>query len=352
MVCFPFERGPMARAATSVPLPLTPTLVRRALQWVVLLLVLWIGFQFARFVGSCLDPARPFVERPPGVGGFLPIAGLMGLRLWVERGALDLVQPSAAVLLGLALLVSALFKKSFCAWVCPVGTLSEYLWLLRERLFRRWPARKIPLWADYLLTAPKYLLLAFFGGFIATMSTEHLAAFVEGGYNRVSDVRMLHFFQNPSALTLGVLGALAVLSFLVKNFWCRYLCPCGALTGLVSLLSPLKVKRLDSACTGCVACTRVCPMALKVHQVGTVRSVECTGCLLCVDACPEDKALVVGPSGGWSRARLAVAALGLVVVVYFGGILVARLTGHWHNAITEQEYRQIVPNAMGEFPEH
>jgi len=326
---------------------LTPTLVRRGLQLFVVLLVLWIGFQFARFVDSCLDPARPFVTRPPGAAGFLPIAGLMGLRLWAERGALDLVQPSAAVLLGLALLLSALFKKSFCGWICPVGTLSEWLWLLRGRLFQRWPARHHPLWVDYLLTAPKYIVLAFFGGFILTMTPEALAAFVEGPYNRVSDVRMLAFFRSPSVLTLAVLAGLALLSFLVKNFWCRYLCPYGALTGLVSLLSPLKVRRLESACTGCVACTRVCPMHLKVHQVGVVRSVECNGCLLCVEACPEDRALVVGPSGGWSRARLAVAALGLVVVVYFGGILAARLSGHWQNAISEQEYRQIVPPAMG-----
>jgi len=329
---------------------LTPTVARRGLQLFVLLLVLGIGVQFARFVGSCLDPARPFVARPPGAAGFLPIAGLMGLRLWAERGALDLVQPSAAVLLGLALLVSALFKKSFCGWICPVGTLSEWLWLLRARLFPRWFARRHPLWVDYLLTAPKYLLLAFFAGFILTMSAADLEAFVEGPYNRVSDVRMLAFFQSPSALTLSVLAALALLSFLVKNFWCRYLCPYGALTGLASLLSPLKVRRMEAACTGCVACTRVCPMHLKVHLVGAVRSVECNGCLLCVDACPEERALVVGPSLGWSRGRLAVAALGLVVVVYFGGILAARLGGHWQNGIAEEEYRRIVPPAMGLYP--
>lgn len=328
----------------------TATLLRRLLQGAVCLLVLFLGFQFSRFVGSCLDPARPFVERPAGAAGFLPIAGLMGLRLWAERGALDLVQPSAAVLLGLALLISVALKKSFCAWICPVGAFSEWLWLFRAKLFRRWPARRHPLWMDYLFTAPKYLLLAFFAGFIFKMPVEALAEWVEGPYNRVSDIRMYHFFQSPSALAVAVLAALLLLSFLVKNFWCRYLCPYGALTGLVSFLSPLKVKRVEAACTGCVACTRICPMHLRVHELGTVRSVECTGCLLCVDACPEREALVVGPLKGWSRPRLAFAALGLVAALYFGGILLAKATNHWQNAIGPAEYRRIAPPAMGAFP--
>lgn len=298
-----------------------------------------------------LASIRPVLSwsAPPGVAGFLPIAGLMGLRLWVERGALDLVQPSAAVLLGLALVISAVFKKSFCAWICPVGTLSECLWVLRGKLFRRWPPRRHPLWLDYLFTAPKYLILAFFAGFIFKMSAEALAQWVEGPYNRVSDVRMYHFFLNLSGTAAAVLMALIVASFLVKNFWCRYLCPYGALTGLVSLLSPLKVRRVQAACTGCAACTRVCPMHLKVHESGTVRSAECTGCLLCVDACPERGALVVGPLREWS-GRLALAALGLVVAIYFGGILIAMATGNWRNAISEKEYRLIVPPAMGLYP--
>ncbi len=182
------------------------------------------------------------------------------------------------------------------------------------------------------------------------MPVKSLAAFINGPYNRVADVRMLAFFEHPSLVTLAVLAFLFALSFLVRNAWCRYLCPYGALLGLASLVSPMKVRRLESACTGCTSCSRVCPMHLKVHEVGTVRSPECTGCMLCLDACPEDMALTMGPLRRWPRRRLAVLALVVVLAVYFGGIGVAKATGHWRNDISRQEYRRIVPPAMQRYP--
>lgn len=332
---------------------MSATRFRRLVQIGFLVLIAAIGVQFYLFVASCLDPSRAPVTRPPGVAGFLPIAGLMGLRHWLTTGHLDAVQPSAAVLLLLAILVSLALKKSFCSWICPVGTLSEWLWRLRGRLFKRWPRHGVPRWLDALLMAPKYLLLAFFGTFVLwKMAPEDLAAYVEGPYNRVADVRMLAFFLHPSTLTLAVLASLMVLSFLVKNAWCRYLCPYGALLGLTSFLSPVKVKRVDPACTHCSACTRVCPMHLKVHELGTVRSPECTGCLLCVDACPVPESLVVTSVPTPDRRRLAWASLALVLLLYLGGIAAARLAGRWHSGIGRQEYERIVPAAMQRYPEN
>ncbi len=310
---------------------------------IVLFLVVLIGIQFALFVASCLNPSRAPVSRPPGVAGFLPITGLMGIRHWMVTGTLDAVQPSAAILLLLAVLVSIALKKSFCSWICPIGTLSEFLWRLREKVFPRRPRRMVPKWLDALLMAPKYLLLGFFLLSIFAMSLRNLSGFIYGPYNSVADVRMLAFFEHPSTATVAVL---VVLSFLVKNAWCRYLCPYGALLGLVSLLSPMKIRRLDSACTGCASCSHACPMDLKVHEVGTVRSPECTGCMLCLDACPEDESLTMGILHPRSRRRIAVLALALVLMVYFGGIAVAKISGRWQNGISRQTYRRIVPPAM------
>jgi polyferredoxin len=333
------------------PGPVSATRLRRLAQAGFLLLVAAIGVQFYFFVESCLDLSRAAVSRPPGAAGFLPIAGLMGLRHWLSTGNLDAVQPSAAVLLLLAIVVSLALKKSFCSWICPVGTLSEWLWLLRGRLFKKWPRHGVPRWLDALLMAPKYLLLAFFSTFVLwKMAPADLAAYIEGPYNRVADVRMLAFFLHPSTLTLAVLAALFALSFLVKNAWCRYLCPYGALLGLTSFLSPVKVRRVDTACTHCGACTRVCPMHLRVHQIGTVRSPECTGCLLCVDACPVPESLVVTSVPTADRRRIAWAAAALVLLLYLGGIALARLTGHWRNGIGWQEYERIVPPAMQRYP--
>ena len=64
---------------------------------------------------------------------------------------------------------------------------------------------------------------------------------------------MYYFFARISGFALGVILVLAVLSTLVQNFWCRYLCPYGALLGLLSLASPLGVTRARDTCIDCEA---------------------------------------------------------------------------------------------------
>ena len=126
--------------------------------------------------------------------------------------------------------------------MCPVGTAAEYLARLSHKVFKR--RVKLPAWLDRPLQSVKYLLLLFFvNAIFFMMSSQQIAQFLDLPYNKVSDIKMLYFFTHPAPATVWALGILTVLSFLVPYFWCRYLCPYGALLGLVSLPSPLKVVR-------------------------------------------------------------------------------------------------------------
>ena len=110
------------------------------------------------------------------------------------------------------------------------------------------------------------------------MDRQAVAAFLSGHYARVVDAKMWLFFASPSRLTWAVLGALVVGSVFLRDLWCRYLCPYGALLGLLGRLAPLEVTRDPGLCTGCEGCRRVCPARLPVHSVRRVSSVECTSC--------------------------------------------------------------------------
>ena len=109
------------------------------------------------------------IQRPPGVEGFLPIGALMGWKLFLSTGTWDTVHPAAMVIFGFAVLISLMFRKSFCGWFCPVGTVSEWLWKLGRRLAGR--NYKLPGWADYPLRGLKYLLLGFFIWIIFSMNS-------------------------------------------------------------------------------------------------------------------------------------------------------------------------------------
>ena len=91
------------------------------------------------------------------------------------------------------------------------------------------------------------------------MSLEAIIAFQRAPYNLVADGKMLLFFLAPSGLAAGVLLFLVLVSFFVRNFWCRYLCPYGALLGLLAFMSPVKVKRVAETCIDCQKCEKVCP---------------------------------------------------------------------------------------------
>ena len=314
--------------------------VRLAVQGAFALGCVLLGIQFARFTRAAAAGELPLPARPPGVEAFLPISGMMGLLDWVYQGTLNRVHPAATMLFVIVVAVAFVARKSFCSWICPVGLLSETLARLGRgvfgRNFRPWK------WLDVPLRGLKYLLLFFFVQAIVGMGAGALQAFIESPYNRVADVKMGLFFVRLGPLGGGVILTLVVLSILVHGAWCRYLCPYGALLGLVSLVSPLRVERRADACVDCGLCDRVCMARLPVSKLDRVASAECTGCLDCVATCPVPAALEVRAARRW---RLSAPAFALVVVLLFvGGYSGARLAGLWHSDLSDAEYSYRIRN--------
>jgi polyferredoxin len=313
---------------------------RSRMQSAVFLLTLAVGVQFFIYVGQVSTPSAVTVQRPPGVEGFLPIGALMGWKRFLLTGHWDPIHPAAMVIFGFAGLVSLTLRKSFCAWFCPVGTLSEWLWKGGRRILGK--NFRLPGWADLPLRSLKYLLLGFFAWAISSMDTDAIHRFLQSPYYKLSDVKMLFFFTRMTALTAGVLVFLAAASILVQNFWCRYLCPYGALMGLLSWTGPTRVRRDAETCTGCGRCTRACPHRLAVDRLCTVRSPECSGCMDCVLACPEKSALAMETAGAgkrsWSPAALGLAIAGIFVF----SVYTARISGHWQSRVSPQEIRTLM----------
>jgi len=320
---------------------------RRRIEWArhlvqagFLLTVFLVGWEFVRWVHGH-EAGRLVGERPPGVEGFLPIAALLSLRHLVTSGEVHPVHPAGLAILLLVVGISVLAKKAFCSWVCPVGTLSEMLAGLSQRLFRR--RLRLPHLVDLPLRSLKYLLLAFFVyAVFFQMGPAAVADFLDSPYNRVADVKMLHFFERLSPFALKVIAVLAVLSVAIPYSWCRYFCPYGALLGALSLLSPLKVTRHAPSCIDCDLCTKACPSHLPVARLARVRSDECFGCLSCVAACPVTRALRVETPAPWRSAVRPAAFAALVVGLFVAGTFLARATGHWKSEITDEEYARRI----------
>ncbi len=316
--------------------------LRRAFQAAFLALNVWIGVQFYMFVRYYETGGRTIeASRPPGVEGWLPIASMMNLKVLLATGEFPRLHPAGMFLLISFLAMSWVFRKSFCGWLCPVGTVSEYLWRLGRRLFgRNW---RLPRGLDIGLRSLKYILLGLFVYAVASMSVAAIRAFLEGPYGIVDDVKMLNFFRFLGTAGAAVLALLVVASVFVQNFWCRYLCPYGALMGLASLASPLRIRRDPDLCIDCAKCAKACPSALPVDRLVTIRSAECTGCMQCVAECPAAGALLMAAP---TKKRVPAWAFAAGVAALFLGVYGwAQWSGHWRTDLPARIYSQLIPHA-------
>lgn len=308
--------------------------IRHLVQVLFSVLCILIGVRLARFYTAAEAGVLPLPERPPGVDAFLPISGLMGILDWLYQGTLNRVHPAASILVLVALATAVGMRKGFCSWVCPVGLASELLGRFGRwsfgRNFKPWR------WLDVPLRSLKYVLLAFFLGAVLAMTPAALQSFIQSPYNQVADVKMGLFFLDLSRTGIIVMGVLLLGSVFIEGMWCRYLCPYGALLGLVSWFSPTRIVRNDDVCVGCTLCDRACPARLGVSGREQVRSPECTGCMDCVAACPVEGALDMRTMGRRRVSPLRMAAT--ICGLFLAGWLGAAATGNWANDITDAAY--------------
>jgi polyferredoxin len=351
----PKLKKPLVRRA----LPDRSQQVRRTVQFAFLALNGWLALQFilwVRYFDS--QGTTRYFSRPAGVDGWLPIAGLMNLKCFLVTRTVPAIHPAAMVLAAVFLLSSLLLKKSFCSWLCPVGTMSEYLWKLGRKVFRR--NFTVPRWLDLPLRSLKYILMAFFLFIVVSMTAEALNDFMLAPFGIIADVKMLNFFRDLGLVGAAVLASLVLLSVFIKNFWCRFLCPYGALMGIVSTLSPVRIRRDAQACIDCGKCNKACPANLPVDRLIQIRSVECTSCMECVAVCPAENALqfalppraipeaTTAPAidARWRDRTLNPRAIAAALaLIFFGLVGIARVTGHWQTDISRDAYMTLVPHA-------
>lgn len=327
-----------------MPRHLTPSRLRLLVQAGFAAFLVWTCVRFVAHARWAMGLTETWTPKPPAVEGFLPISALMAAKRLLLTGAYDPIHPAGLSIFLAILAMSFLWRKAFCGQLCPVGLLSNGLERLGRRLGVGWQPGQA---GRRILAAPKYLLLAGFAYAALSMSVEDIEAFLHAPFNLVADTRMLLFFAQPSALTLGVLGVLAAASVVIPAFWCRALCPYGALLGLFSWLSPTAVTRDANACVACQRCARACPAGLPVDRSLRVSSPECQGCAECISACPMPGCLGLRFASR-SLPWWSLAAGSLAVII--GASLLADALGLWQSPIPAPMARRMHMLLLGDLP--
>ena len=280
----------------------------RVIRWSVLGVVL-IGM-------TAIVTAHQFVAgagKPVGVDALCPFGGVETLfSLIAGAGFIEKTAASAVVLLVGMLGMALVMRRSFCGQICPLGALQGIFGSIGGKLFRRRP--EIPKAVDRPARFLKYGVLAFFA-----VWTWQAASLVMRPYDpwvawaHITSAELFAEF----GIGVAILGVSLAGSLVYERFFCKYLCPTGAVLGLVSKVSLFGIKRDEDACIDCSACDKACPMNIEVSTAQTVTSSECISCNECVNACPAAGALEVERGRGrkLSPALLTGIVVGLIVVV-------------------------------------
>jgi polyferredoxin len=304
------------------------------------ILSIWAGIEFYYFLKT-LYLENPY-PRPAGVEAYLPISSLMNLRYFINTGEIHMAHPAGLLFLIGVFIISFIFPKSFCGWVCPFGFLSEVLVILRRFIFKK--DFKIPKILDYIMRSFKYLILIFFVYIIFfAMDILSLKEFLDSDYNKIADIKMFYFFANISRTALFIIVILFILSFIFNFFWCRYLCPYGAMLFIISLLSPFRIKRNKKTCINCSKCSLNCPHNIEVDKKNQVFSDDCSFCLLCVSSCPINNTLDIRSIYG--KKKINPFYVGVFIILVFSFIKFFGLKKNlWNNNISIDEYRILYQN--------
>jgi polyferredoxin len=240
-----------------------------------------VGFvAFALYVGT-----RHLWTAGDNFDAYCPFGGVETLLRFATGGTfLRKLHASNLVILAATLATALVMGRAFCGWICPLGTVQEWLARAARRATggrKAWLPLRLPPVLDRPLRLLKYGVL----GLVIWSSASAVVPPLEP----FCPYKTLFHLQFGSALAWTVLLTMVVGSVLVERFWCRYLCPLGAILSLTNWVAPLRV-RTGATCVDCGRCGTTCGMGI-VERPENIRSPECIRCLDCLDTCKRPEAI-------------------------------------------------------------
>ncbi len=177
--------------------------------------------------------------------------------------------------------LTLIFGRVFCGWLCPWGFLFELSHILRVKLFNLKELPKLPENIHNKLIYLKYIVLSLFVVFIVFEYVQ----LTHSVY--LPELANMWGISNVSGnmVSLMVLVIFTIISFFIPRVFCKYFCPVGALLSIFSINSLFKLK-LNDNCVKCRLCERKCPMQIKITE--NINQKECIRCFECKSVCRKN----------------------------------------------------------------
>lgn len=168
------------------------------------------------------------------------------------------------------------FGVFFCGWVCPFGSVQE--WVGRLGDFFGIKKYCLPRAVQNYAQMVRYLVYALTLYKIVYMPMNARITFGRG---------VAKAFSETAPVAFGFMSFFILLSLFTHRPFCNYFCEKGAQFGLFSVLRVFSIKRDVKKCIGCAKCDRTCPMHIEISKTDFVRHPNCINCFRCISGCSK-----------------------------------------------------------------
>lgn len=269
-------------------------------------------------------------------GGVVTLFNLATLGVFVQK-----IHSSSVVLLALILFLSVLAGPVICGWVCPLGSIQEWVGSIGKRLFPKRFNQFVPVKIDGRLRLLRYLVLVWI-----VYLTARSGSLIFNDYDPY--VALFEFWtEEVTPGSLVILALTLITSLFVERPWCKYLCPMGAVLGLTNRFRLFTIHRSEHTCISCGKCDHACPMNIPVSTRSTIADTQCISCMECTSerSCPIADTVDLRRK---SKVKTGVLALSLFLIL-FGGIAAADAAGFWSTENDKQPAKFSEGESAGEY---
>ncbi|MFZ4438967.1 MAG: 4Fe-4S binding protein [Syntrophales bacterium] len=261
-------------------------------------------------------------EKIPSIHALCPFGGLESLySLLTTETFISKIFSGTMILFMITMILAIALRKSFCGLLCPFGAIQEFFAWMGKKIFHR--NFTVPQKLDQPFRYLKYLVLVVTVGYAWETAGLWMAPYDPwAAYAHLSEG--IPAVWRSSSVGLILLVVTVVGSAIYDRFFCKYLCPMGALNGIVGKISPFKVVRNEEACIHCDLCSKNCPANIDVSHEKKVTSAECFNCQACVLNCPAMGALELKMGAKTVNPLLAII---LTLALFFLPIFVTQSLG-------------------------
>jgi len=287
--------------------------VRYIIQGLFLFLMIYLAVTHQIYRGTSL--------KTPPLDSYCPFGAIETAYLYLTSGTFVLrVGYSNFIMLFGLIIMGVVLKSGFCGWICPLGTVQEWLGNLGKKLFRdkKFIPENVDRYGRYI-KYPLFILII-----IATIISGRM---IFRDYDPFISFFHMGFGELPWTAYL-VMFIVLIGSLFVIRFWCRYFCPLGVIVGLIGKLGIFKIECDNEKCVSCGKCEKLCPMDIKIAKMGRIKTIECNSCLDCLEARDIKDAISLKQLNSSKRLIPAFYPI-ILLVIFFGVIYSSKSLGIW-----------------------